>query len=303
MSITASMVRELREKTGAGMMDCKKALTESDGDMDKAVELLRKKGLSAAAKKSDRAAAEGMIVSAASGTKGALVEINAETDFVAKNDQFVDFANKVAEIALENLPADVAALKELPFPGSDRSVGEELTNLIATIGENMDVRRYAGFEVDKGVVSCYIHAGGKIGSMVKLVTDKADDEQVEVLARQLAMHVAAASPQYLKRDEVPASVVEQEKEIMRAKAKDSGKPDHIIEKIIEGQINKFFGEICLLEQAYVIDPDQKVGKVVDALGKAVGADVELAGYCRLELGEGVEKKQDDFASEVADLAK
>ncbi len=209
----------------------------------------------------------------------------------------------MAEIALENLPADVAALKELPFPGSDRSVGEELTNLIATIGENMDVRRYAGFEVDKGVVSCYIHAGGKIGSMVKLVTDKADDEQVEVLARQLAMHVAAASPQYLKRDEVPASVVEQEKEIMRAKAKDSGKPDHIIEKIIEGQINKFFGEICLLEQAYVIDPDQKVGKVVDALGKAVGADVELAGYCRLELGEGVEKKQDDFASEVADLAK
>lgn len=303
MSITASMVRELREKTGAGMMDCKKALTESDGDMDKAVELLRKKGLSAAAKKSDRAAAEGMIVSAAAGNKGVLVEVNAETDFVAKNDQFVDFANKVAELALESMPANVEALKALPFPGTGRTVNEELTHLIATIGENMDVRRYAGLEVDKGVVASYIHAGGKIGSLVKLATDKADDNQVQVLARQLAMHVAAASPPYLGRDDVPADVVEQEKEIMRSKAKESGKPENIVEKIIEGQINKYFSEVCLIEQAYVIDPDQKVGKVVEALAKSVGADVELAGYCRLQLGEGVEKKEDDFASEVADLAK
>lgn len=303
MSVTASMVKELREKTGAGMMDCKKALTESDGDMAKAVDLLRKKGLSAAAKKSDRAIAEGMILSAENDNKGVLVEINAETDFVAKNDQFVDFANKVAQVALENLPADVETLKTLPFPGTGRNISDELTNLIATIGENMDVRRYVGLEVGNGIVAAYIHAGGKIGSMVKLSTDEGDDEEVQVMARQLAMHVAAASPQYLKREEVPADVVEQEKEIMRAKARESGKPDNIIEKIIEGQINKFFGEICLLEQAYVIDPDQKVGKVVESLAKSIGADVELTGYSRLQLGEGVEKKQDDFASEVADLAK
>lgn len=303
MSVTASMVKELREKTGAGMMDCKKALTESDGDMAKAVDLLRKKGLSAAAKKSDRAIAEGMILSAENDNKGVLVEINAETDFVAKNDQFVDFANKVAQVALENLPADVETLKTLPFPGTGRNISDELTNLIATIGENMDVRRYVGMEVGSGIVAAYIHAGGKIGSMVQLSTDKGDNEELQVMARQLAMHVAAASPQYLKREDVPADVVEQEKEIMRAKARESGKPDQIIEKIIEGQINKFFGEICLLEQAYVIDPDHKVGKIVESLAKSIGADVELTGYSRLELGEGVEKKQDDFASEVADLAK
>jgi len=303
VSVTASMVRELREKTGAGMMDCKKALTESDGDIAKAVDLLRKKGLSAAAKKSDRAAAEGMIISAANGNKGVLVEINAETDFVAKNEQFIDFANKVAEVALENLPGDAETLKALPFPGSGRSIADELTHLIATIGENMEVRRYVGLKVDNGIVASYIHAGGKIGSMVKLSTDKGDDEEVQVMSRQLAMHVAAASPQYLKREDVPADVVEQEKEIMRAKARESGKPDNIIEKIIEGQINKFFGEICLLEQAYVIDPDQKVGKVLESLAKSIGTDIELTGYSRLQLGEGVEKKQDDFASEVADLAK
>lgn len=303
MSITASMVSELRTKTGAGMMDCKKALTEAGGEMEKAVELLRKKGLSAAAKKSGRAAAEGMIVAAASGNRGVLVEVNSETDFVSKNDQFVQFTNTVAQVALENGPADVEALKALPYPGGDRSVSEELTALIATIGENMDVRRYAMLEVPAGVVISYIHAGGKIGSMVQLATEKGDDERTCALARQLAMHVAAASPQFLERNQVSAEVVAKEKEIMAAKAKDSGKPENIIEKIVLGQINKFYGEVCLLEQAYVIDPDQKVNKVVQAVAKDLGADVELVGFTRLALGEGVEKKEEDFAAEVASLTK
>ncbi len=303
MSITASMVGELRTKTGAGMMDCKKALTESAGDMDKAVDILRKKGLAAASKKAGRVAAEGMVVAAGAGNRGAVVEVNAETDFVAKNELFQKFAGTVAEVVLSKAPADVEALKALPFPSTGRTVGEELTQQIATIGENMDIRRFARCEVSSGVVANYIHGAGKIGTLVELSTAKGDDARVLDLARQLAMHVAAASPQYLRREEVPAEVVDKEKEIMRAKAKESGKPENILDKIIEGQVNKFFGEVCLLEQAFVIDPDQKVGKVVEKLGKEIGSEVLLSRYSRLQLGEGLEKKQDDFASEVASLSK
>jgi len=301
VSITASMVSELRAKTGAGMMDCKKALGETAGDMEKAIEYLRKKGLSAAAKKADRVAAEGMIVAAGEQSVGALVEVNAETDFVAKNEAFQGFANGVAEVVAQQKPADVEALKQLAFPGSGRTVAEELTHQIATIGENMSIRRFECFESGQGVVANYIHAGGKIGTLVQI--DGASDERVAALAKQIAMHVAAASPSFLSRDEVPADVIDKEKDIMRVKAKESGKPDNIVEKIIEGQINKFFGEVCLLEQAFVIDPDQKVTKVVAALGKDLGAELKLVRYARMQLGEGIEKKEDNFAAEVASLTK
>lgn len=302
-TITAKMVGDLRAKTGAGMMDCKKALTEAEGDMEQAIDLLRKKGLSAAAKKSGRVAAEGMIAATGDGKRGALVEVNSETDFVAKNDAFQAFANGVAEVTLSESPADVDTLKGLAFPGSERNVGDELTHQIATIGENMNIRRFARLESASGVTASYVHGGGKIGVLVQLDAEKGDDPQVAETARMLAMHVAAANPQYLCRADVPADVVEREKDIMRVKAIESGKPENIVEKIIEGQINKFFGEICLLEQVYVIDTDKKVGKVVEALAKELGGQVTLTAYSRFQLGEGIEKKEDDFAAEVASMTK
>lgn len=302
MSITAAMVSELRKKTGAGMMDCKKALTETGGNMDEAVDFLRKKGLSAAAKKSGRVAAEGAVAAASEGTVGALVEVNAETDFVAKNDAFQAFVNGVKAVVLANDVADVEALKALPYPGTDRTVADELTHQIATIGENMSLRRFQRVDAGQGVVASYVHGAGKIGVLVELQT-AATDERVAELGKQVAMHIAAAAPQYLDRSAVPAEVVEKEKEIMRVKAIDSGKPENIVEKIIMGQINKYFGEVCLLEQAFVIDPDQKVGKVIEALGKELGSDIKLNSFVRFQLGEGIEKKEDDFAAEVAAMSK
>lgn len=301
-TITASMVADLRAKTGAGMMDCKKALDETAGDLEQAIDLLRKKGLAAAAKKAGRVAAEGLVAVAGQGTCCTVVEINSETDFVAKNEAFQGFVNGVAQVALDNSPADLDALLALPFPGTGRTVAEEQTHQIATIGENIGVRRFARLSVPAGTVASYVHGAGKIGVLVGLATAKAD-EQVSALARQLAMHVAAANPQYLERGQVPADVLEREKEIYRVKARESGKPENIIEKIIEGQVNKFYGEICLLEQAYVIDPDQKVGKVVEGLGKSLGAPVTLTGFVRYQLGEGIEKKEDNFAAEVAAMTK
>ena len=303
MKISASMVSELRAKTGAGMMDCKKALAEAAGNMDDAVDILRKKGLSAAAKKASRVAAEGLVVAAGEGRVGVLVEVNAETDFVAKNEAFQAFAAGVAKTVLKNSPADLATLMAADFPGTGRTVADEQTHQIATIGENINIRRFCRFEVPAGLVASYVHGAGKIGVLVELTTEKGQDERVAALGRSLAMHVTAANPQYLNRQEVPAEVVEKEKEIMRAKARESGKPDNIIEKILEGQVNKFFGEVCLLEQAYVIDPDQKVAKVVAGLAKEIGSEITLARYARFALGEGLEKREDDFASEVAAMTK
>jgi elongation factor Ts len=296
------MVAELRKKTGAGMMDCKKALTETGGDIEEAVDFLRKKGLSAAAKKSGRVAAEGAVVACAEGAVGAMVEVNAETDFVAKNEAFTSFASGVANVVLANPVADVETLKALPFPGTERTVAEELTHQIATIGENMDLRRLERFDAGQGVVASYVHGAGKIGVLVELKTAQVD-ERVVALGRQIAMHVAAAGPQYLRREEVPEAVVEKEKEIMRVKALESGKPENIVDKIILGQINKFFGEVCLLEQAYVIDPDLKVGKIVETLAKELGTEIVLSRFSRYQLGEGIEKKEDDFAAEVAAMSK
>ena len=302
MSITAAMVSELRKQTGAGMMDCKKALTETGGDMQEAVDFLRKKGLAAAAKKSGRVAAEGAVVAASQGAVGALVEVNAETDFVAKNEAFQAFVSSVRDIVLANEVNDVEALKTLDFPGTGRTVSEELTHQIATIGENMSIRRLARVNAGQGVVASYVHGAGKIGVLVELQTSSAD-ERVAELGKQIAMHVAAAAPQYLDRASVPPEVVEKEKEIMRVKALDSGKPENIVDKIILGQINKYFGDVCLVEQAFVIDPDQTVGKVVEALGKELGSEIKLNSYVRYQLGEGIEKKEDDFAAEVAALSK
>ncbi|MCK4621959.1 MAG: elongation factor Ts [Desulfuromonadales bacterium] len=301
MSITAAMVSELRKKTGAGMMDCKKALIETSGNIEEAVDFLRKKGLSAAAKKSGRVAAEGMVVAAAEGAVGALVEVNAETDFVAKNDAFKAFVAGIGAVALANEVADVEALKAQPYPETGRTIAEELTHQIATIGENMDIRRFERIAADRGTVSSYVHGAGKIGVLVELQTESTD-ERVGELGKQIAMHVAAAAPQYLNRDDVPSAVVTKEKEIMRVKAIDSGKPENIVEKIIVGQINKYFGEVCLLEQAFVIDPDQKVGKVVETLAKELDSEIKLNSYARFQLGEGIEKKEDDFAAEVAALS-
>ena len=301
MSITAAMVSELRKKTGAGMMDCKKALTETGGNMEEAVDFLRKKGLSAAAKKSGRVASEGAVAAGSEGSVGAIVEINAETDFVAKNDAFKAFVAGVRDVVLAQDVTDIDTLKASSYPGTDRTVAEELTHQIATIGENMGLRRLARIDAGQGSVTSYIHGAGKIGVLVELQTESTD-EKVAALGKQLAMHVAAAAPQYLDRDSVPADVVEKEKEIMRVKALDSGKPENIVEKIILGQINKYFGEVCLMEQAFVIDPDQKVGKLVAALAKEIGTDIKLNSYVRYQLGEGIEKKEDDFAAEVAAMS-
>ena len=302
MSITAAMVSELRKKTGAGMMDCKKALTETAGNMDEAVDFLRKKGLSAAAKKSGRIASEGAVAAGSEGTIGAIVELNAETDFVAKNAAFQAFVAGVKDVILANDVADVQALESIDYPGTGRTVAEELTHQIATIGENMGIRRLARIDVGQGVVTSYVHGAGKIGVLVELQTESTD-EKVVALGKQIAMHVAAAAPQYLDRDSVPAEIVDKEKEIMRVKALDSGKPEKIVEKIILGQINKYFGEVCLMEQAFVIDPDQKVGKIVAALSKELGTEIKLKSYVRFLLGEGIEKKEDDFAAEVAAMSK
>lgn len=306
MAITAAQINELRKTTGAGMLDCKKALEEVDGNMEQAVDYLRKKGLAAASKKAGRAATEGMVATAlsADGKKGVLVEINSETDFVAKNDKFQDFVKQVADHVLQQSPADLESLLAQPFSGdTSKSVQTLLTEAISVIGENMHIRRFDSFCVTgNGVVGSYIHAGGKIGVLVEAGFDGTNDERLASCIRDVAMHVAAASPSFLQRSEVPSDVLEREKEIYRDKARQTGKPDNIIEKILEGQVNKFYGEICLTEQAFVKDPDKTVQKYLDETGKALGGTITLKRFTKFVLGEGLEKKESDFAAEVAAAA-
>ena len=306
MAITAAQINELRKTTGAGMLDCKKALEEVGGNMEQAVDYLRKKGLAAASKKAGRAATEGMVATAlsADGKKGVLVEINSETDFVAKNDKFQDFVKQVADHVLQKDPADMDALLAQAFAGdAAKTVQTLLTEAIAVIGENMQIRRFASFSVaGNGMVGSYIHAGGKIGVLVEAAFEGAADERLAACLRDVAMHVAAASPAYLQRSEVPSDVLEREKEIYRDKARQTGKPDNIIEKIIEGQVNKFYGDICLVEQAFVKDPDKTVQKYLDETGKALGGSISLKRFTKFVLGEGLEKKESDFAAEVAAAA-
>ena len=302
--ITAALVKELREKTGAGMMDCKKALGETGGDLEVAIDWLRKKGLSAAAKKAGRVAAEGLVGVAASGNRGAAVEINAETDFVARNETFQGFVRSVAEKALTK-GGDVEALKGEVLP-TGRTVADELTHLIATIGENMAVRRSSVLSVAKGVVASYVHNAtatglGKIGVLVALESD-GDAGRLEALGRQLAMHVAAANPQFLDVASVDGSALDRERDVLREQAKASGKADAIIDKMVEGRLRKFYEEAVLLEQVFVVDTDKRVKEAVQAAAKELGAPIEVVAFVRLALGEGVEKGGDDFAAEVAQLA-
>ena len=303
--ITASMVKDLRDKTGAGMMDCKKALAETGGDMEAAVDWLRAKGLAAAAKKAGRTAAEGLVGVAVAGTKGAAVEVNSETDFVAKNDIFQGFVSTVTAMALET-GADAAALAALPFPGGDGTVADKLTANIATIGEHQSLRRTATLSVDQGVVAAYVHNAiapgiGRIGVLVGLES-AAPTDVLEPLAKQIAMHVAAASPLALDEAGLDQTLVERERAIAREKAATSGKPAEIIEKMIEGGVRKFAQENALMTQVFVIDGKTKVGDVVAAAAKAAGTPITLKGFVRMQLGEGIEKQQSDFAAEVAAAA-
>ena len=303
--ITAQLVKDLREKTGAGMMDCKKALSETNGDTEAAIDWLRKKGLAAAAKKSGRVAAEGLVGVATASNAGAAIEINAETDFVARNVIFQDFVDTAAKIALE-VKGDVEALKGKPHPGESRTVSEQLTHLIATIGENMAIRRAAALAVDNGVVASYIHTAirpglGRIGVLVALQST-GDKEKLLAFGKQLAMHVAAANPQFLGIADVDPTVLQREQAIYRDKAAASGKPADIIEKMVVGSTRKYYEEVVLTEQAYIMDDKTKVSAAVEKAAKEIGAPVTLAGFIRFGLGEGIEKAETDFAAEVAAAA-
>ena len=286
--ITASQVKDLREKTGAGMMDCKKVLTETDGDMEKAIELLRERGIAKAAKKSDRVAAEGLVTAYVSedGKVGAVAEVNAETDFVAKNDEFRAFANDVAkQVAVKN-PKDVEELLAQTFIKDEtKTVSEVLTNKIATIGENMSIRRFERFET-AGLVEQYIHGDGKIGVLVEL--EGGDTE----LAKDICMQIAAARPEFLDRESVPAERLAKEMEILKAQAMNEGKPEAIAEKIVQGRVGKFYSEICLIDQEFVKNPDMKVSELV------ASKNAKIVRFARFEKGEGIEKKEENFAEEV-----
>ena len=299
--ITAALVKELREKTGAGMMDCKKALAATAGDLEPAVDWLRKQGLAAASKKAGRVAAEGLVGVQTTGKQGALVEVNSETDFVARNDKFQEFVATVAKLALDK-GGDVEALKGTAYPGG-KTVVDKLTELVATIGENMQLRRVAHLSVPNGIVASYVHAAaapglGKIGILVALESTGAEDK-LQALGRQIAMHIAAANPQSVSVDTLDKSAIDRERNVLAEQARASGKPEDIIAKMVEGRLRKFYEEVVLLEQIYVIDGETKLSKVVAEAAEIVGAPVKVAGFVRYALGEGIEKAQTDFAAEVA----
>jgi len=303
--IEASLVKSLREKSGAGMMDCKRALEENDGDMSASIDWLRTQGLAAAAKKSSRVASEGLIGLATDDTKGALVEVNTETDFVARNQEFQDFVNTLTKMSLENNET-VEFLKTCPYPNSSNSVEETINNLIATIGENIHLRRIANLTVGNGVICSYMHNSlqtglGKIGVLVGLESS-GNQTKLKNLGKQLAMHVAAANPIALRPEDIDAKELEREKNILSDQARETGKAEEIIEKMVQGRLRKYFQDVCLLEQVFVIDGESKVSKVLKDAENEVGGDIEIKGFKRFALGEGIEKKEEDFAKEVAAVA-
>ena len=299
-NVSAQMVKTLREKTGAGMMDCKKALGETSGNIEEAVDWLRKKGLSAAAKKADRVAAEGLVAFAVKEGAGALIEVNAETDFVSRNEAFQDFASSLANLVLEH-GDNIYALKNIAYPGTGRDVEEQLTHNIATIGENMAIRRAVRVEGADLVVP-YMHnsIAGNLGRIGVLISIKSDAEvsELEILGKQLAMHVAATAPQALSVAELDPISVEREKNVLTEQAKASGRPEEIIEKMVDGRLKKFYQEVVLLEQTFVIDNETKISAVIEKKANELGKQVELTGFHRISLGEGIEKNEADFASEV-----
>ena len=287
--VTAALVKELREKTGAGMMDCKKVLTETDGDLEKASELLRERGIAKAAKKSGRVAAEGMVEAYISDDEkvGAIVEVNSETDFVAKNEEFRKFVMDVAKQVVKNNPKTVEDLLNEPAIFEDgKTVNEALVGKIATIGENISIRRFARFETTDGLIEKYIHGDGKIAVLVDMTSGSKE------LAKDVCMQIAAARPEYVSREQVPAERLEKEKEILKAQTMNEGKPEAIAEKIVQGRIGKFFSEVCLVDQAFVKNPDMKISQLLKE------KDAEVVEFARFEKGEGIEKKEENFAEEV-----
>ena len=303
MAFTAADVKTLREITGCGMMDCKKALTATDGDQEKAIEFLREKGLATAEKKSGRVAADGIVYANVENNVGVVLEVNSETDFVAKNDEFLQFVADVAKQINTNNPADVDALLEESFIAGEGTVKDALVNKIATIGENMSIRRFARYE---GIVETYIHAGGKIGVMVAFdVADaaKAEAPEFKEFARDVAMQIAAFNAAFLDRDSVPADVVAKETEILMAQAMNEGKPANIAEKMVAGRINKYFKEICLVDQAFIKDDELTVAGYTNKVAKDLGTEIKITNFVRFEKGEGIEKKEDNFAEEVANMVK
>jgi elongation factor Ts len=305
MAYTATDVKNLRERTGAGMMDCKKALDETGGDIEAAVDQLRAKGLAAAAKKSSRTAAEGLVGVAVAGTKGVAVEVNSETDFVAKNDQFQDFVRKTTEVALGETSDDVETLKAAAYPGGG-TIADTLTNNVATIGENQQIRRIKRVSVGQGLVVPYMHNAaapnlGKIGVLVALESEAGTDV-LEPLGKQIAMHIAAAFPQALNAEGLDPEVIERERKIAAEKAAESGKPAEVQAKMVDGAIAKYAKDNALLSQLFVIDNKTPIAQVVEQAGKAAGTKIVLKDYVRFQLGEGIEKKETDFAAEVAAAA-
>ncbi len=299
--ISAVAVKELREQTGAGMMDCKKALAEAGGDMTKAVDWLRAKGLAAAAKKAGRVAAEGLVAVSAQATSGVVVEVNSETDFVSRNDKFQAFVRAIADLARAK-GADLEALKKLPYPDAGRTVAEEAVNLVATIGENIQIRRVEGLKVERGIVASYLHNSlapglGKIGVLVGLESS-ADPAKLAELGKQIAMHVAAAKPLAATVDGLDPAAVERERKVLTEQAAQSGKPADIVAKMVEGRLRKYYEEVVLDRQIFVIDSESKVGDVLAKAAKELGHPVKLAGFVRFTLGEGIEKQATDFAAEV-----
>ena len=303
MAFTTKDVMKLRESTGCGMMDCKKALTETDGDMEKAIELLREKGLSKIAKKASRIAAEGLVCAIQDKDKkvGVVIEVNSETDFVAKNAVFVQFVEDCAKTVLNENPADVDALLACTIAGGTGTVQEALQEKILTIGENLKIRRFARYE---GTVETYVHGGGRIGVMVRFeVEGTPDTEKFLSYSKDIAMQVAASSPTYLDKDAVPAETIAKEKEILTAQAINEGKPANIAEKMVMGRIGKYYKEVCLLEQPYIKDGDISVQKFTEATGKELGVQIKVVEFVRFEKGEGLEKREDNFADEVASMIK
>lgn len=299
-AFSAKDVASLREKTGCGMMDCKKALSESNGDMEAATNFLREKGLSAAAKKAGRIAAEGIVLAEVENNIGAVVEVNTETDFVAKNKDFQTFVNNVAKTVIKSNPADVDALLKTNIENGNETVQAALQEKILVIGENIKIRRFVRYE---GVVSTYVHAGGVIGVMVKFDTDCAGDDKFNVFAKDIAMQIAAANPKYLNKNDVPADVVEKEKEILTAQAINEGKPANIAEKMVMGRIGKYYKDICLLEQSFVKNGDITIAQYIKDTAKELGGKIDILEFTRFEKGEGLEKREDNFADEVAGMIK
>ncbi len=306
-AVTAAMVKELRERTNAGMMDCKKALLAADGDMEKAIDWLREKGLAQAAKKASRVAAEGVVAQYVTpcGCTGVIVEVNCETDFVAKTDNFVAFANNVAKHIAKANPADVDELMNQKFVDDEtKTISDLVSEATVAIGEKISVRRFARFKTE-GVVATYIHMGGKVGVLVEVATNEAgkENEEVKQFAHDLSLQIAAAKPEAVRREEVDSEKLEKEREIQRAKALEAGKPEKIVDRIVDGQIEKYYKEVCLLDQQFVKDPDKTIKGLMAEVSKAAGAPVDVVRFARFERGEGIEKRKDDLAAEIAAMQK